>query len=95
MARRNMFSGRMNKPTSEVVRWKNLRRLTVTEAGELLIKDMPHLDLRRARSRASAAATHGAFSTNDQKGNDRRIQRDSFSNWRLKQRDSDLDQEDM
>lgn len=67
--------------------------LTVTSAAELLMRDLPSLDLARARSRISMAANRAEFRSNGSR-RDRRIERVSFDAWRLKQRDRDLDHED-
>jgi len=68
--------------------------LTVTEAARLLEKDLPWLDLKKARSRVSVAAGRGEFQTNGESRKQRRIEPHSFDSWRLKQRDRDLDSED-
>jgi CheY-like chemotaxis protein len=68
--------------------------LTVTQAAELLVHDLPGLDLKRARARVSVSAGRDEFGTNGRKGKSRRIDRHSFSTWRLAQRDRDLDAED-
>ncbi len=68
--------------------------LTVTQAAELLMGDLPALDLRHARARVSVAAARGEFATNERPRRERRIEKHSFSTWRLKQRDRDLDEED-
>jgi excisionase family DNA binding protein len=64
--------------------------LTVTEAAELLLEDVSGLDLQRAKARVSKAANEQRFRTNGRRGRDRRIDRDSFSTWRLEQREKDL-----
>jgi len=67
--------------------------LTVTQAAKLLTRDVPCLNVTKARARISAAAGRKDFVfTGDRKG--RRIEPGSFANWRLKQRDRDLDEED-
>ena len=63
--------------------------LTVTEATKLLLRDVSGADLSKARARVSRAADAGKFRTNGEKGRRRRIDRDSFSTWRLEQRDQD------
>ena len=67
--------------------------LTVTNAAKLLLKDVPSLDLAKARSRISTAAGRKEFTFNGTR-KDRRIEPVSFDAWRLKQRDRDLDSED-
>jgi hypothetical protein len=76
-------------PDAGAPRW-----LSVTEAAELLMKDLPSLSLENARARVSAAAGRRSFGTNGMTRDKRRIDRDSFSTWRLAQRDKDLDAED-
>jgi CheY-like chemotaxis protein len=67
--------------------------LTVTQAAELLMHDVPGLDLAKARARTSTAASRQEFSVaGTRKG--RRIDPVSFAAWRLQQRDRDLDNED-
>ena len=67
--------------------------LTVTQAAKLLVHDVPCLDVTKARARISVAAGRKDFTfTGDRK--DRRIEPGSFANWRLKQRDRGLDEED-
>lgn len=68
--------------------------LTVTHAAELLMKDVPSLDLHNAKARVSKAASTGRLKTNGEKGTARRIDPVSFDAWRLKQRDRDLDAQD-
>ena len=68
--------------------------LTVTEAAELLMTDLPGLELEHAKARVSKAASVRKFTTNSRKGVARRIDRASFSAWRLEQRDRDLDAAD-
>jgi len=68
--------------------------LSVTEAAELLMHDLPGLELKTARARISAAANRGAFKTNHLKREQRRIEALSFNSWRLVQRDRDLDAEE-
>ena len=68
--------------------------LTVTGCARLLMRDLPHLTLKRAQARVSKAANTGHFATNGRCGQDRRIERSSFDAWRLAQRDRDLDEED-
>ncbi|MDX2198587.1 MAG: response regulator [Phycisphaerae bacterium] len=67
--------------------------LSVTQCAELICKDFPALGFVRAKARVSKAAGAGKFRTNGQKGATRRIEGASFNNWRLEQRDRDLDTE--
>jgi len=67
--------------------------ITVTQAAKLLARDVPGLDMAKARSRISTAAGREEFKFDgDRKG--RRIEPISFDAWRLKQRDRDLDELD-
>lgn len=67
--------------------------LSVTQAARLLVRDLPGLDIRKARSRISTAAGRNEFRfTGSRKA--RRIEPVSFDAWRLRQRDHDLDEED-
>lgn len=77
------------RPPVKEVNW-----LTVTEGAQLLLQDVSGLDLEKAKARVSKAATAGKFRTNGQSGAARRIDCDSFSTWRLEQRERDLDAED-
>lgn len=65
--------------------------LTVSRCAELLLTDVSGLDLNKAKARVSWAAGKGKFRTNGATGNARRIDRHSFSTWRLEQRERDLD----
>jgi hypothetical protein len=67
--------------------------LTVTQAARLLTRDVPGLDMAKARSRISTAAGREEFEFDGDRKN-RRIEPVSFNAWRLKQRDRDLDDED-
>jgi hypothetical protein len=66
---------------------------TATAAAKLLMRDIPDLNLAKARSRISTAAGKGEFKSYGTR-RDRRIEPTSFDAWRLKQRDRDLEQED-
>lgn len=68
--------------------------LTVTACAELLLTDVPALNIKKARARVSDAANKQRFQTNGKKGLNRRIEPISFDAWRLKQRDRDLDNAD-
>jgi hypothetical protein len=65
--------------------------LTVTEAAIEPMDCVSGLTIDKAKSRVSFAATNGKFTTNGQKGKDRRIEKNSFSSWLLEQREIDLD----
>jgi len=67
--------------------------ITVTQAAKLLANDVPRFDMAKARSRVSAAAGREEF-VSDGSRKERRIERVSFGNWLLKQRNRDLDAED-
>jgi hypothetical protein len=71
--------------------------ITVTDAANLLLKDLPFLngDLKKARARVSRAASDDKFKTNGGKGRARLIDTGSFARWRLKQRDADLDEPEI
>lgn len=77
-------------PTSAVVEIKGDAWITVTAAAKLLLDDISGIDLDKAKARVSKAANEGKFRTNGKKGAARRIGRDSFSTWRLEQREKDL-----
>ena len=64
--------------------------LRVTDAGKLLLKDVSGINLAQAKARVTKAANEGKFRTNGETGHDRRIDPDSFSTWRLEQREKDL-----
>jgi CheY-like chemotaxis protein len=64
--------------------------LTVTQAAGLLVHDLPSLNIKKARSRISTAASRHEFKTTGERMN-RRIEPNSFAAWRLKQRDRDLE----
>lgn len=78
------------RPPTPAEQW-----LTVTQCAELLAKDLPSIDLPRAKARVSKAASSGKLTTNGKTRDDRRIERQSFDAWRLQQRDRDLDAEDV
>jgi len=81
-------------PASGMVEVKPDAWLTVTDAAKLLMQDLPWLTLEKAKSRVSrAAGDSGKFTTNGIKGGNRRIEPNSFSRWRLQQRDRDLEAE--
>jgi hypothetical protein len=77
-------------PTSALVEIKGDAWITVTAAAKLLLDDISGIDLDKAKARVSKAANEGRFRTNGKKGAARRIDRDSFSTWRLEQREKDL-----
>lgn len=75
----------MFRPSVPDERW-----LTVTECAKKLMEVVFGLSLQKARARISEAATKGKLRTNDKKGAQRRIDRDSFSSWLDEQRERDL-----
>ncbi len=81
-------------PTPGVVEVKPSDWLTVTEAAELLAEDLSWLTIEKARARVSRAAGNELFKTNGLEGTLRRIERHSFSTWRLEQRNKDLAKDD-
>jgi len=68
--------------------------LTLTQCAQLLMQDLPYVDLDLARARVSRAANDGKFVTNGKRRDARRIERTSFDAWRLEQRDRELDAAD-
>jgi len=88
------LAGLTNRPTRPHVTLIESKWLTVTEAAKLLMQDLPWLNIKKARARVSKAANTEQFETNGHKGTNRRIDRDSFSTWRLAQRDLDLAKDD-
>lgn len=78
-------------PASGMVEIKPDAWITVTAAAKLLLDDVSGIDLGKAKARVSKAAGEGRFRTNGKDGRDRRIDRDSFSTWRLEQRERDSD----
>lgn len=81
-------------PTPGVVEVKPSDWLTVTEAAELLVEDLSWLTIEKARARVSKAAGNELFRTNGLEGTLRRVERHSFSTWRLEQRNKDLAKDD-
>ena len=77
-------------PTLKEERW-----ITVTQGAQLLVNDLPYLDLKKSAARISKAASSGKFKTNGKTRDARRIERVSFDAWRLEQRDRDLDAEEV
>lgn len=77
-------------PASGLVEVKPDAWITVTDAAKLLLTDVSGIDLNKAKARVSKAAGEGRFRTNGKDGRNRRIDRDSFSTWRLEQREKDL-----
>jgi len=68
--------------------------MTVTAAAKRLMDVVSGLTLEKARARVSAAAGRDEFQTNGKERTDRRIDRDTFSTWLLKQRERDLAEAD-
>ena len=68
--------------------------LTVTEAAHLHLDDVDGMTLKRAKVRISRACDAAKIVCRD-KGTDRRIEPDSFSAWRLAERESNLDDKDF
>ncbi|KAA0213815.1 MAG: hypothetical protein DYG94_11500 [Leptolyngbya sp. PLA3] len=79
--------GRHTKPHPSAIESK---WITVTEAGEMLLSDVSGITLKQAMARVSRAGTAGKFTTNGKERQARRIDRASFSTWRLEQREKDL-----
>ncbi len=78
-------------PASGLVEVKPDAWITVTTAAKLLLTDVSGIDVKKAKARVSKAAGEGRFRTNGKDGRERRIDRDSFSTWRLAQREKDSD----
>ncbi len=78
-------------PASGLVEVKPDAWITVTAAAKLLLADVSGIDLNKAKARVSKAAGEERFRTNGKDGRNRRIDRDSFSTWRLEQRERDND----
>jgi len=78
-------------PASGLVEVKSDSWITVTDAAKLLLQDVSGLEFKTAKVRVSRAADNGHFRTNGKTRSERRIDRDSFSTWRLEQREKDLD----
>lgn len=70
------------------------RWLTVTFCAEQLLGVVSGIDLQKSKARVSDAASRNKFRTNGEKGNRRRIDRDSFSTWLNEQHQRDLDAAD-
>ncbi len=68
--------------------------LTVTDAATLLQKYVDNLSLKKAKARVSAAAGRKEFTTNGKVRLERRIERNSFSTWLLKQNEKNLAKDD-
>ena len=68
--------------------------ITVSQGAQLLVNDLPYLDVKKAAARISKAANTGKFMTNGKAREERRIERISFDAWRLEQRDRALDAEE-
>lgn len=79
--------GRQTRPHASAIESK---WITVTEAARLLLDDVSGIELPKAKARVSKAASGEKFTTNGKQGQARRIDRESFSVWRLEQRERDL-----
>ncbi len=77
-------------PGGIMIESKPAEWLRVTDAGRLLLSDVSGLTLPQAKARVTKAANEGKISTNGKTGHARRIDPDSFSTWRLEQREKDL-----
>lgn len=77
-------------PGGIMIESKPTEWLRVTDAGRLLLSDVSGIDLPQAKARVTKAITAGKIRTNGKSGHDRRIDPDSFSTWRLEQREKDL-----
>ncbi len=77
-------------PGGIMIESKPAKWLRVTDAGKLLLNDVSGINHAQANARVSKAATAGEFRTNGKTGHARRIDPDSFSTWRLEQREKDL-----
>ena len=69
--------------------------LTVTEAGKRMVAEevIDDLDLPRAKTLASTAASRGQLVTNDEKGRARRIESGSLAKWMFERRKANLDRD--
>lgn len=84
------LSAAIERPTEPHGSAVESKWITVTEAGQMLLADVSGITLDQAKARVSKAATSGKFTTNGKERQARRIDRDSFSRWRLEQREKDL-----
>lgn len=84
------LTGVIERPTKPHADAATRRWITVTEAARLLLDDVSGIELPQAKARVSKAASDGKFTTNAKHGQARRIDRPSFSVWRLEQREKDL-----
>lgn len=64
--------------------------LTVQQAAAQHVSDVDGLDMEKAKARVSAAASRGKFKTNGKKGPSRRIEPTSYAQWRLAERERNL-----
>lgn len=81
-------------PATGMVEVKPDAWITVTVAAKQLLDDVSGINLGKAKARVSKAAGESRFRTNGKEGRDRRIDQDSFSTWRLEQRNKDLAKDD-
>lgn len=84
------LEGVIERPTRPHADAAENKWITVTAAAQLLLSDVSGITLVQAKARISKAANAGKFATNGKHQQDRRIDRDSFSTWRLQQREKDL-----
>ncbi|MDQ7013521.1 MAG: hypothetical protein Q9O74_06440 [Planctomycetota bacterium] len=77
-------------PGGIVIEPKPAEWLRVTDAGELLLEDVSGITHAQAKARVTKAISSGKIRTNGKTGHARRIDPDSFSTWRLEQREKDL-----
>jgi len=86
------LTGVIERPTKPHADAVGSEWLTVTEAAERLVAEdvLDDLDLARAKTLVSTAATRGRLDSNSEKGRDRRIDSRSLAAWMLEQRRKNL-----
>lgn len=77
-------------PGGILIESKPVEWLRVTDAGRLLLSDVSDITLPQAKARVTKAIRAGKIRTNGKTSHQRRIDPDSFSTWRLEQREKDL-----